>query len=252
MQPLQPTCVAVVGIQPECHPAPTRPKNDSGGVPRLAFALLLCVLASGASSGCSLLQPRGDPTRFYVLTTRSARPDAAANVRFKRWKVGLGTVELPGYLRTKAMVVRTSANEIYFADFDRWAEPLDQGIGRVVRETLSAARNVAIVTLNSHGGASLDYEVAIRISACEGVRFEAAKSSVSFAATWEVRSVGTNLPALVRGGFTSVPTGWDGNDFGQLAGRLSDAIAGAGRALAADLPLEPEFPRKTNSEQTKP
>ena len=112
------------------------------------------------------MQPHADPTKFYVLTVQGT---ASANVTegdVKRWKVGLRPVEVPTYLRTRFMVVRTGTNEIHFADFDRWAEPLDQGIGRVMKETLGSARNVESVALNTHGDESLDYEVAIQILAC--------------------------------------------------------------------------------------
>ena len=150
------------------------------------------------------------------------------------------------------MVVRTGTNQIHFADFDRWAEPLDQGISRVMKETLSSARNVESVALNSHGDETLDYEVAIRMLACEGVRLGSGSSSIRFALTWEARSVWTNSLVTKRGVFSEDPAAWDGKDYGQLAERLSEAIAGASRALAADLPMYATTPGKTTMETAKP
>jgi uncharacterized lipoprotein YmbA len=166
--------------------------------------------------------------------------------------VGLKPVELPAYLRSKAMVVRTSTNELHFADFDRWAEPLDQGISRVMKETLSSARNIESVALNSHADDTLDYEVAIRILACEGVRLGNGNGSIRFAVTWEARSVGTNSTVTNRGVFTAHPVAWDGKDYGQLAERLSEAITGASKALAADLPMDATTAGKTTTETNKP
>jgi uncharacterized protein len=216
------------------------------------FVLLHCALVSCALGGCSLIQPHADPTRFYVLTAKSDPSERAAEGDFKRWKVGLRPLEVPAYLRSKTIVIRTGTNEIHFAEFDRWAEPLDQGISRVMKETLSAARNVESVALNLHADDSLDYDVAIRILACEGMRVENGNSSIRFAMEWEVRPVVSSSKAIKRGGFTADVAHWDGKDYGQLARRLSEAIAGAGKALAADLPMEAKTPGETTPEKIKP
>jgi hypothetical protein len=217
-----------------------------------SFVLILGAFAAWVLSGCSLLQPHADPTQFYVLTAASAPPERTVAGEFKRWKVGLRPVEVPAYLQGKAMVVRTGTNEIHFADYDRWAEPLDQGISRAIKDTLSSTRDVETVVLNSHGDDTLDYEVAIQLLACEGVRLGNGNGSIRFAVTWEVRSFGTNLTVTNRGGFTADPVAWDGKDYGQLAGRLSAAIAGARKALAADLPMDATTRGKATSETTKP
>ena len=211
------------------------PRNIAAAVSR-SFLLLLCAVAISALNGCSILQPHADPTRFYVLTVPSAPPARTAEGEFKRWKVGLRPVEVPAYLRSKAMVVRTQVNEVTFAEFDCWAEPLDQGIARAIKDGLSSANNVESVTLNSFGSDTLDYQVAIRILACEGVRAADGSSSVRFSMTWELRSVAANSAVTKRGVFTAPTTTWDGKDYGQFAQRISDAITSAGQALAAALP----------------
>ena len=215
---------------------------------RSAFLLVLGAVAAFALNGCALLRPHADPTRFYVLTVPGTPLKPAVGGEFKRWRVGLRLVEVPSYLRTKFMVVRTGSNEIHFADFDRWAEPLEQGISRVLKETLGSAQNVQSVALNSHGDASLDYEVKIQILACHGMRVPTGKSSIRFAATWEVQAVGTNSIEIKRGGFTAEAADWDGNNYSQLATQLSAAVAAAGKTLAADLPMESRISSKPNSE----
>jgi len=215
---------------------------------RSAFLLVLGAVAAFALNGCALLRPHADPTRFYVLTVPGAPLKPAVGGEFKRWRVGLRLVEVPSYLRTKFMVVRTGSNEIHFADFDRWAEPLEQGISRVLKETLGSAQNVQSVALNSHGDASLDYEVTIQILACHGMRVPTGKSSIRFAATWEVQAVGTNSIEIKRGSFTADAADWDGNNYSQLATQLSAAVAVAGKTLAADLPMESRVSSKPNSE----
>jgi len=112
-----------------------------------AFALLLGVITAGALSSCSFLQPNADPTKFYVLTTPNAPSQSTNAGQFARWKIGLRSIEMPAYLQTKLMVVRTGTNEIHFVEFDRWAEPLDEGISRVMKEALSSAANEDSIAL---------------------------------------------------------------------------------------------------------
>jgi len=213
--------------------------------------LLLLLLLGGSAGaflgGCSFLRPHDDPTRFYVLTGPPALTARLPDGEFKQLRMGLKPVEVAAYLRTKSIVVRTGTNEIQLAEFDRWAEPLSQGIGRVIMEDLRSARNVASVTLNSHGGNVLDYEVALQILACEGVRGEHGTSAIRFAASWEIRAVGTNALAPKLGGFTAGAVPWGGKDYGQLAERLSEALAAASIALAADLPREAMRPPQATS-----
>jgi uncharacterized lipoprotein YmbA len=222
------------------------------GIPRRSLVFLLGASAAFALSSCAFLQPRADPTRFYVLTVGQAAPAAVTEVDVRRWRVGLKAVEVPAYLQTRFMVVRTGTNEIHFAEFDRWAEPLDGGISRVLKDSLSSSRNVESVALDSHGEDTLDYEFKIRILACEGTRGEHGADSLRFAMTWELRSVGTNSEVMKHGAFAASPAVWDGNDYGRLALGLSDAIAAAGTAIATDLPMPGMSADKASLQATKP
>ena len=222
------------------------------GILRRSFVFLMGVSAVFALSSCAFLQPRADPTRFYVLTVGQAVPAAVTEANVKRWRVGLRAVEVPAYLQTRFMVVRSGTNEIHFAEFDRWAEPLDRGISRVLKDSLGSARNVESVALDSHGEDTLDYEFKIRILACEGARGETGADSLRFAMTWELRSLGTNSQVMKHGAFAASPATWDGNDHGRLALGLSQAIAEAGQTLAADLPMSAMSADKASLEATKP
>ncbi len=217
-------------------------------VSRRAFGVLLGALTAGALSGCSLLQAHADPTRFYVLTTSNALSQSPAAGGFARLKIGLRTIEMPAYLRTKLMVVRTGSNQMDFAEYDRWAEPLDEGIGRVMKDALGSAGNVESVDLISHGGETLDYEIRVRVLACEGVRAESGAGSMRMGVSWEIQPVRSGGGMIKQGGFTSAPAAWDGRNYGELALELSKAITAAGRALAADLPADA---RQTGASDTK-
>ena len=216
------------------------------------MALVLVAVVAVLLSGCGALRPQDDPTRFYVLTPLSGANAPTGAGEPGRLQVGLKPVELPRYLQSRSIVVRTGTNEIRFQEFDRWAEPLDSAIGQVLKANLGHAPNVAGVSVNARGDGSLDCEVAIRILACEGVRAANGGGSIRFEATWEVRSLRASPVTTKRGGFTAEAVAWDGKDYGQLAGRLSEAMAAAANALAADLPAAVTPPPGETRETARP
>jgi uncharacterized lipoprotein YmbA len=225
--------------------------SQTAAIPRRALTLLSGAITACVLTSCAFLQPRADPTKFYVLAAPNASWQPAAAEEPVRYKIGLRSIVMPAYLRTKLMVVRTGANEIHFAEFDRWAEPLDEGISRVMKAALRADDNMEILGLNSHGDDTLDYEVTIGVAACEGVRGESGTGSILLRMTWEIHTVGTNEAVIKRGTFTAPPAAWDGKDYGQLAWQLNQAIAAAGKALAADLPVKAQVANESKAEAAR-
>jgi uncharacterized lipoprotein YmbA len=96
----------------------------------LAAALLLIVLAAGCGS---------KKAKYYML---GSPPDSASTARAFHVQsgrvVGVGPVRLPDYLIRYEIVTRTESSEMKFAEFHRWAEPLDETMVRVLAENLAA------------------------------------------------------------------------------------------------------------------
>jgi hypothetical protein len=209
------------------------------GFPNPLTGLCLLVSALGLLTACNLPLPRAqsDQTRYYLLNPAEIRPDTAGTTTsVKRWAVGLRTVDVAAYLRTKSFIVRSHANEVAFLDFARWGEPLDQGVTRVLAENLRSSRNVARVSLQPfRADDQRDFEVVVTIAACEGT----ADGDVRFAANWRIPAPGGSAAAVAEGSFAASGLRWDGRDYGQLAARLSEALAGLSRDVAAALPKEP-------------
>lgn len=97
----------------------------------LAPLLLACLLAL---SGCSIGES-SSPSRFYVLTPL---PEGTQSVSFEGEapSVGLTRVQIPSTLDRPQMVVFNAPNEVNYNEFNRWSEPLSQGIGETVRRNL--------------------------------------------------------------------------------------------------------------------
>ena len=194
---------------------------------------LLALLAA-----CNVVPPaQDDPTRYFVLSDpagQAVQGPAAGAVR-----IGLKSVRLGSYLRRKEMVVRTGDNEVEFRDFRRWAEPLDAAIGRIVRQRLLGAPEVAQVFAEPFPvDQERDFDVSIDVRRCEGSQDPSGKFSASFSATIEVSTTGASPRVVARKLFTAPAAAWDGRDFGQLASLLSADVAALGQEVVAEIPAK--------------
>ncbi len=203
-----------------------RPRSVLG----LGCALLLPLLG-----GCSsLFKPQADATRFYVLSASAAALTATNPAQGAT--IGLCRIELPAYLRTPAVVLRPGGTEVRHAPAARWAEPLDQGIGRVLRESLRAQPGVrSVVAYPAPRAATPDYEVSIAVLACEAVETRDGQQA-RFAATWEIRSTADGGRLVATGTFEIQPPDRPAGDMADLTTALGGAVAELGRVLASMLP----------------
>jgi hypothetical protein len=186
----------------------------------LSFALWLF------TTGCSLPEARPDTAHNYVLrVTAEAVPPKSSGLH-----VGLFPVQLPEYLKQRAMVVREGASEVRYNDEERWAESLDAGLARVLRERLSATAQVLAYPFTTEQ--ARDYDVRVRVQACEGT----SDGGVIFSATFEIYAAGANGALVAQNTFTAEPAKWTGGDYAKLAGLISADATELADAIAAALP----------------
>jgi uncharacterized lipoprotein YmbA len=209
---------------------------SSAAAGRLRRALGACggaalVLLLAAAAGCSLPQAQPDLTRYYVLT--AAAPATAANAAPAEPvgpRVYLRAVTVPEYLRGKIMVVRLGQNEVRYVDDARWAEPLEPGLARVLREDLTARRTVQVVlrATDEH-----DFDAVINVRHCEGVL---PARTGQLEARIELSTTGVEPKHVAQEDFAVEVAGWDGRDYAQLAGKLSEAVGALAERFAAVVP----------------
>jgi uncharacterized protein len=107
----------------------------------------MCAIGACAilATGCSVLSPQPDRSRFYILTAVSERGVTAATPAStstsSQLTIGVGPVDFPGYLRRLPVVTRVAPNRIELSDEKRWAEPLDKNFIRVLSENLATLLN---------------------------------------------------------------------------------------------------------------
>jgi len=202
----------------------------------LQTGLVCASLAALFAGGCKILpEASSDPTRYYVLS-EPAGAELLATKTTGTHQIGLRPVELPGYLHNhKDMVVRTGANELRFQEFALWAEPLEAGVNRVLKQRLLSSEAIGGVSTYPFSiDIKRDFDVVVRVLNCEGfVRSE--RSDVAhFVAAYDIIAPGGQV--VVRRTFTAPEQPWDGKDFGTLARLLSDDLAKLAEDIAANLP----------------
>jgi len=180
-------------------------------------------------SGCLLPKVPPDPTRFYVLAGSTARKEPAPDAPV----VHLREVNVAGYLRGRAMIVRRGDHEIEFRDFARWGEPIEQGIVRLLRQELLARGAAGSVVAPGLRAARMEYDhvLAVRVLACEG----AADGSVLFRAVWELTAADVDPVSRMVGDYRPRHLHWDVGHEESLAGGLSEAVNGLAAEIAAAL-----------------
>lgn len=138
------------------------------------------------------------PTRFYTLTPQAEpAPQRGSQV------VALGSVTLPDYLDRPEIVTRTGATQVQLGEIDRWAEPLEPMVQRVLGQELARLASVReVVVLPQQRDVRYD-----RLVEVEVLQFEAdAAGKVMLDARWRVfgqdgeRQLATRQTLIVENG----------------------------------------------------
>ena len=161
------------------------------GLHRVAGLLPLLAALAGCSN---FFAPRADPSRFFVLSVRPAPSlDFPAWVRARSY--GVGPITLPEYLERPTMVTRVSDAEIRPTHQDRWAEPIEKGVLRVLREDLRRCLDAPrVIAFPWYASERPDLAVSIDVQ-----RFEREPTGAAYLlAHWSVRDAATGA-SLVRG-----------------------------------------------------
>jgi uncharacterized lipoprotein YmbA len=148
--------------------------------------ILVIVAAWVLFGGCAAFAPRADPSSFYILgalpEVNSAADKTTAGIK-ANFSVGLGPIELPGYLDRQQIATRTSTNRLSYSETDRWAAPLAESFSRVMGQNISHLLNPAqMIQFPWQSNDAPDYQVKIEV-----LQFEAnSNQETSLMARWTV------------------------------------------------------------------
>ncbi len=190
------------------------------------------ILAPVVFAGLFLAGCRGTtpPSRFFTLDPSAAalgREEVSVPPLPFEAKIGIGPVQIPGYLSRPQIVQRTGANEIRYAPYVRWGEPLYKKIPMVLQENLSTLLPGAIIVpFPMAGGISLDYRVVV-----EFYEFDAdAEGMVRLRARWYVYRPSDRSVLKMRLFSTSKKA--EGGGYAAVAQAHSEALAEFSREVA--------------------
>jgi uncharacterized protein len=181
-------------------------------------------------SGCA----SSPPTRFYALspsapTVQEIKPSADDGCL----SLGIGPIKIPEYLNQPKIVTWTGPNELTGAEFDRWAERLEDNLTRVLAKNLSNLLcTQTIVLFPWRGKIPMDYRIEMEVLRLDG----SLGGDVTLEAWWMVLSGdGKKMVFNKRSTFTEAVAGKDYSSLvsaqSRAVGLLSSEIAEAIKTL---------------------
>jgi len=133
------------------------------------------------------------PSRYYVLNSLPLESKVQGASDNSCIRVGIGPIKLPEYVNRLQIVTRTTQNELAVSNFHLWAEPLADGVPRIIGENISRLVCTKEVSLFPwKPSRAPDYRVEAEILSMDGNR----GSEVSLEAWWTI-SYGVDRTTLV-------------------------------------------------------
>jgi uncharacterized lipoprotein YmbA len=202
------------GTRKCCSAAKALPQKGSPMV-RISWLVLALLVLGGCGSSA--------PANFYLLQTRAAPETPVPHKPGPAWlSIGIGPVEVPEYLDRPQMVFRTGVNTVQVNEFERWAEPLKDGVARVVTDNLAGLlEGMRIAVYPWRNQLKTDYRLALTLS-----RFEASADGQATLTGWWTLYDTENRVVSIRTPVRLV---------GAAAGRKTDALVEGQSRLLAEL-----------------
>lgn len=185
----------------------------------IALALALVVAACAATAPLP---------QFYLLTP----PGPGGHRSHGGPSVYVQRVVVPAYLTRNSLVTIRAGNQVNYASSARWAEPLDQGIARMVAEGLNRVTRVQATSFAPTTPPPPDYAYGVEIQV---QRFEGTDTGqVILTGRYEVLPASGTEPIATRS-FDVRRTGWQPGDYAGLARLLSEELMDLSRTIARSL-----------------
>jgi uncharacterized lipoprotein YmbA len=192
---------------------------NARSVPRSALGIIIVLAATLA--GCAA---KGPPPNMYLLSSEapSRLPTFETGV-----VVGLGPVAVAPYLNRNQIVTRTTASRLDLSEGHQWAEPLKDGLTRVLLVNLGVALNSnRVYALPLLKRQNLDYEVVVDILRFDG---DLTREAI-LGARWSILEGKSQTPFETRVSVIHQPI--SGQGYEAFVAAQSEATAKLGRDIA--------------------
>jgi uncharacterized lipoprotein YmbA len=192
--------------------------------PLIVFLLIMLQFGCGSTK----------PSRFYVLTplqeaeSERIQPDSESDI-----SVGIDTLKLPDHLLRPQIATHSSANRMEYAEYDRWAESLDENFSRVLAENLSRlipSENIYVFPWKS--ATVIQYYLTLEI-----MQFSQQKDrNISLIVFWSIYDNSTAKELLRKRTILKQPgPSSDPIDYGRLVAIMSQLVEDLSRDVVAEL-----------------
>lgn len=139
---------------------------------RLRIAALTVAVTLLAACGST------PPSRYYMLSADAMTPPSQDGML-----VGIGPITVPDYLKNRGMILGREGNRLEISEYERWAEPLESGITRVLVLNLASLLDTRQMTVFPwRSDAVPDYSVSVGM-----VQFTARQDDALLVASWTVQ-----------------------------------------------------------------
>ncbi len=93
----------------------------------IILSLLMFLLSACSIGG------KSDPSHFYILDSQI---EHISDKKLVDLRMGVGPIIIPGYINRPQIVTKTESAELQLAEFERWAEPIDEMFTRTLTENI--------------------------------------------------------------------------------------------------------------------
>lgn len=190
-------------------------------------ALGLLVIVAFVAAACAQSQP----SNFYTLSSL----ERAANAGTDGPAIGVGPVTLPKYLDRPQIVTRSSPNKVELAEFEKWAESLDNIFSRAVADNLGVLLETdQVVVLPRRRNLPLDYQVEINVTQFDTTT----DGKTRLSARWILFGKDDKQPLVSREAVIAALTETP-EDFESVVASMSRAVENLSREIARTIKAQP-------------
>ncbi len=188
---------------------------------RLTIHLTAACLCLVLMTGCVT-----KPSRYYLLTP--VEQGTAGTLNKPEHVIGIGPVTFPAYLDRPQIVLRSSGNQLDYAESHRWAEPLKSAFSQTLAENLSTLLPAERTVIYPWSRSILpDYQVIVKVT-----RFDAdVAGMVNLTADWEIIRA-SDTESLDQNKVTYTETA-NSTEYPAIVGAQSRAVEQLSRDIAA-------------------
>jgi uncharacterized protein len=186
-----------------------------------SFMLVALIISLAACS-------KTPAARFYTLSplAEEVKGDTLGDSKVIS---GIAEVEVSPYLDRSEIITRSSATQIQLAQYDRWAEPLEDIVAMTVSENISRLQPAIQTITSPWPEADVDYMLAIKIK-----RFDSdGTGNIRLDASWGI--IDQKQRSMIAVHESSIRRSGASADYDSIAIKMSQALLELSKEIATVL-----------------